>query len=205
MLHCEILNRLRHEKPENHRGTKKFEFRKSPIYIVSTSDPKARSVELPPRNVLESRPAAPGTEVSPTIQGRGTMFSNIESSNENASSTAMYPRSLAVETFTGNDTNQPYNMTSLTQVVDNNTTVLPQGSITLALEEEQLLDFEQCRRWLQDFPALARYAKVQGVYRSNSTLLLLSILVVIWDWIPEDPACAFIGYVYSENLCQESL
>ena len=73
----------------------------------------------------------------------------------------MYPRSLAVKTFMGNE---PYNMTALTQVVDDNTTVLPQVLITLALEEEQLLDSEQCRWWLQNFHALARYAKVQGVY-----------------------------------------
>lgn len=51
MLHCEILNRLRHEKPEEYRNTKHFEFRKSPIHVISTNNPNARSVELAPRVV----------------------------------------------------------------------------------------------------------------------------------------------------------
>jgi hypothetical protein len=75
--------------------------------------------------------------------------------------------------------------------------------ISLALEEEQLLDFDQCKRWLQDFPALANHATVQAVYRSNSTLLILSVPVAIWDWLPDNPACAFIGYVHSQNLLCE--
>jgi hypothetical protein len=94
----------------------------------------------------------------------------------------------------------PYTVGSLTKVLENGDNVLPQVLISLALEEEQLLDFEQCRRWLQDFPALAKYAAVQGIYRSNSTLLILSLPVPIWDWVPDDPACAFIGYVHSRNL-----
>jgi hypothetical protein len=94
----------------------------------------------------------------------------------------------------------PYTEGSLTKVLDNGDNVLPQVLITLALEEEQLLDLEQCRRWLQDFPALAKYATVQGIYRSNSTVLVLSLPVPIWDWIPDDPACSFIGYVHSRNL-----
>jgi hypothetical protein len=44
---------------------------------------------------------------------------------------------------------------------------------------------------------------VQGVYKSNSTLLILSIPVVIWDWLPDDPACMFIGYVHSKDLLPE--
>jgi hypothetical protein len=79
-------------------------------------------------------------------------------------------------------------------------TAIPHVLISIAIEEDQSLDFEQCRRWLQQFPALATYAKVQGVYRSNSTLLLLSLPVVIWDWLPDDNACAFIAYVHSSNL-----
>jgi hypothetical protein len=65
-------------------------------------------------------------------------------------------------------------MASLTKVLDDGHTSLPQVLLSLVLEEDQVLDFDRCRKWLQDFPALAKYATVQGVYKSNSTLLILS-------------------------------
>jgi hypothetical protein len=61
MLHCEILNRLRHEKPEKYRNNKSFEFRKSPIHVLSTNDPKARSIELSPR-IQPTESSLSGTE-----------------------------------------------------------------------------------------------------------------------------------------------
>jgi hypothetical protein len=46
MLHCEVMNRLRHEKLERQEKGRKFEGRKTLIHVISTKDPKARSVEL---------------------------------------------------------------------------------------------------------------------------------------------------------------
>jgi hypothetical protein len=98
--------------------------------------------------------------------------------------------------------NDLYTMNSLTRVLDNGDTALPEVLIPLRLEEQQL-DFAECRRWLQDYPVLAKYARVQGIYKSNSTLLILSVPVAVWDWLPDDPACSFIGYVHSRNIFDE--
>jgi hypothetical protein len=98
------------------------------------------------------------------------------------------------------DQNELYSMASLAKVLGDGHTPLPQVLLSLALAEDPVLDFDCCRKWLQDFPALAKYATVQGVYKSNSTLLILSIPIIIWDWLPEDPACTFIGYIYSKKL-----
>jgi len=209
MLHCEILNRLRHEKPEKYRNTKNFEYRKSPIHVLSTNDAKARSVELSASRSRLVQIHAPA--LSPNTQPpgvRGAMASKIdlyESENDNDDDEDGIQddgesRAIVEQQATVAEVQDLYTMGSLTKVLDNGDNVLPQVLITLALEEEQLLDFEQCRRWLQDFPALAKYATVQGIYRSNSTLLILSLPVPIWDWIPDDPACSFIGYVHSQNL-----
>jgi hypothetical protein len=208
MLHCEILNRLRHEKPEKYRNTKNFEYRKSPIHVLSTNDPKARSVEL---SAARSRPAQiQATGPSPNTQPpgvRGAMASKIGSygsdDDEDDIQDDGESRAIVEQQASLAEVQDPYTAGSLTKVLENGDNVLPQVLITLALEEEQLLDFEQCRRWLQDFPALAKYATVQGIYRSNSTLLVLSLPVPIWDWIPDDPACSFIGYVHSRNLLHE--
>jgi hypothetical protein len=210
MLHCEILNRLRHEKPEKYRNAKNFEYRKSPIHVLSTNDPKARSVELSaarPRPVQIQEAPAPSPNTRPPGV-RGAMASKIDlygsdeddDDDEDDIQDDSESRAIVEQQASVAEAQDPYTEGSLTKVLDNGDNVLPQVLITLALEEEQLLDLEQCRRWLQDFPALAKYATVQGIYRSNSTVLVLSLPVPIWDWIPDDPACSFIGYVHSRNL-----
>ena len=79
----------------------------------------------------------------------------------------------------------------------------PHVLITLALEEDQKLDVHAWEQWLNAFPAMAKYAKVQGVFKSHSTLLLVSIPVSIWDVLPEDPATSFVAFIRSDNLIKE--
>jgi hypothetical protein len=154
MLHCEILNRLRHEKPEKYRNTKFFEYRKSPIHVLSTNDAKARSVEL---SASRSRPVqihAPAPSPNTRPPGvRGAMASKIdlyESENDNDDEDSIQDdgesRAIVEQQATVAEVQDPYTVGSLTKVLDNGDNVLPQVLITLALEEEQLLDFEQCRR-----------------------------------------------------------
>jgi hypothetical protein len=193
MLHCEVLNRLRHEKPERRGRMKKFECRRTPVHILSTRNSKAGSVELCPRRKVEELPSMDsespeGKEQVRNGKGQDTGM-NLPDTNPADSQNTTGP--------VGSD---DYDPNSLTKVLNDGMTALPHVLISIAIEEDQSLDFEQCRRWLQQFPALATYAKVQGVYRSNSTLLLLSLPVVIWDWLPDDNACAFIAYVHSSNL-----
>jgi hypothetical protein len=89
-------------------------------------------------------------------------------------------------------------LTSLTPTGD---LTVPHVLISVALEESQeSLDLESWRRWLTGFPALVKYARIQGAYKSYSTLLILALPVMIWDMLPENPACCFIGYVTSENM-----
>ena len=106
----------------------------------------------------------------------------------------------AFPALSSGDQNELYSMASRAKVLGDGHTPLPQVLLSLALAEDPVLDIDRCRKWLQDFPALAMYATVQGVYQSNSTLLILSIPIIIWDWLPEDPACTFIGYIYSKKL-----
>jgi hypothetical protein len=202
MLHCEILQRLRHEKPERYRNTDKFEYRKSPIHVLSTNDRHARSVELCPRKLP---PRLPGDIIAAAAEvpsARGASISksarNIELGNDGSSVDA----ALSENANSANQTGDLYDIDSLAKIHDNGDTVLPHVLITLALEDDpgSTLEFEPWKRWLQQNPALIKYAKVQGVYKSNSTFMLLSVPVLVWDWIPNDPACVFIGYVHSDNL-----
>lgn len=80
----------------------------------------------------------------------------------------------------------------------------PHVMISLALEDDQRLDLNAWEQWLASFPALAKYVKVQGVFKSHSTLLLLSMPVTLWDLLPDDQACSFVAFIRSNNLIKKS-
>ena len=77
---------------------------------------------------------------------------------------------------------------------------VPHVMISLALEGDQQLDVNAWESWLAAFPAIAKYVKVQGVFKSHSTLVLLSLPVMVWDLLPENLACNFIAFIRSNNL-----
>ncbi|EFX02681.1 homeobox domain containing protein [Grosmannia clavigera kw1407] len=79
----------------------------------------------------------------------------------------------------------------------------PHVMISLALEDDQDLDLNAWEQWLGSFPALAKYVKVQGIFKSHSTLLLLSVPVMVWDLLPENRACSFVAFIRSNNLLKE--
>ncbi|KAN0112404.1 hypothetical protein V8E51_005355 [Hyaloscypha variabilis] len=77
----------------------------------------------------------------------------------------------------------------------------PHALISLALEESQPdLDVKKTARWLESIPLLAKWAKVEGVYQSYSTLLILSVPVPVWNMLPDNPACLSAGYATSPNI-----
>ena len=173
MLHSELLSRLKHEKPEV-IGTQRIERRRTPIYIVTTSNLKACSIQMS-RMIPEAQCHAKGEKI--IIPSQCHQPSSPPSATE---------------------------VDSLTESLPNGQLTVPHVLISLALEEDQLLDAEACSEWLSAFPALAKYAKVQSVFKSYSTLLLVSVPVMIWDLLPEDSASSFIGYVCSDNLLRIS-
>lgn len=77
---------------------------------------------------------------------------------------------------------------------------VPHVMISLALEGEQNLNVDDWEHWLSTIPALAKYVKVQGVFKSHSTLILASMPVMIWDMLPDHRACNFIAFIRSNNL-----
>lgn len=79
----------------------------------------------------------------------------------------------------------------------------PKVLITVALEEEQWLQTGSFVEWLKAVPALAKFARVEGVYHSDSTLMIASIPVAVWDVLPKTPALGFIGFVRSYNVLSE--
>jgi hypothetical protein len=199
MLHSEVLHVLKQRRKEKCRNGRKMEWRSTPVHISNTRNPKDTSIELCKRSlvVLENKSSDNSTSgkdlTQPSQNTALTTYHNLMSmSGESLQEESMQP---------GQEIQHAPN--NLGDVGPEQTPKLkgPHMLVSVALEEDQQLpDSEAVSRWICAFPALAKHVSVHGVYKSFSTVLILSIPVVIWNMMPDDPACQPISYVTSKNL-----
>ncbi|KAK3313434.1 hypothetical protein B0H66DRAFT_482999 [Apodospora peruviana] len=178
MLHAEVLARLKHPRPILING-KHFEARTTPVHFMMTSNHKAPSIEIGRLVPNSRRPPSPLRELG--FHSHATSRPRaIE--GRNAAQTLGSHSDVMIPVASEPNENEPHVM------------------ISLALEDDQRLDLNSWEEWLSQFPAIAKHVKVQGVFKSHSTLLLLSLPVMVWDLLPDDPACAFVAFIRSNNL-----
>jgi hypothetical protein len=176
MLHTEILFILKQKRPERGMDGRRWELCSTPVHFVCTGDPKALGIEI-----ASLRSVAKNDQDE--IQPNPTTYVDAMELDDDISS-----------------------RNPLTAIHPNGDYKIPHVLISIALEEDQeSLDALSCRRWLLNFPALVKYATVEGVYRGFSTLVTLSLPVMIWDLLPDHHACSFIGYVISPNRYRQYL
>ena len=190
MLHAEVLARLKHPRPIMING-KYFEARSTPVHFMMTSDHKAPSIEFSRVRSCESPPPPQSLQPSLGSQTRRPATPVFD---------PVFMDSSSDEAAVGTPESTSAVMASGVSEPNENT---PHVMISLALEEDQRLDLNAWEGWLASFPALAKYVKVQGVFKSHSNLLLLSMPVMIWDLLPEDQATSFVAFIRSNNLAME--
>jgi hypothetical protein len=193
MLHNKVLARIKYWKPRYNAGASPDprdlwrEKRKTPVYILLASDVKQRSVELAPlRPSNSSRPAS--IVVPPPFPSDGSFTS--------------LPGSFVTSDPDSMDLGS--SQSSLSSVWPDPQFKCPKVLITVALEEDQWLHSGSFAEWLLSVPALVKFAQVEGVYHSDSTLVILSLPIAIWDLLPKNPALGVIGFVRSRNFVIES-
>jgi hypothetical protein len=60
--------------------------------------------------------------------------------------------------------------------------------------------------WLKNVPdGVKDVISIQGLYKSCSTLVLISIPLILWDFLPANKAYSFVGFVNSPNLAHHLL
>ncbi|PVH82437.1 hypothetical protein DL98DRAFT_513879 [Cadophora sp. DSE1049] len=184
MLHNKVLSVLKHERPERMQNGKrrKIECRRTPIHMVATADPTLPSIELGRRTPRRERIQ----ETSPSAQ----VSSSQPTNGENGSPYVPRPSTSRKDGYQREYVND----------IQGAEYEVPRVIISLALEKHQKLSSESCQKWLASCPTLVKYAKVEAVYNSFSALVLLSIPVFIWNLLPENAACSFVGYVTSSNF-----
>ena len=185
MLHMRVLASMKHWKPRSSR-TSNDERRKTPIHSLLTNQGHSRSIQLMPLQLklpfLTELPGSPAETPSSQSPGSDSGSPGVDDGMDLDSS-----------------------QSSTSHVRSDPTFRAPKVLISLSLEEDQWLSSNAWAEWLAYIPAKVETACVEGVYRSYSTLVLLSLPVATWDMLPNDPAVNFIGFVRSENLLQNAL
>ena len=183
-LHSEVLARIKHWKPR-YASNENCERRNTPVYVLIANEGKPRSIELTPLKRYEmskSDAQLSGPLHTPSDSDEDVEMCEMPDAN-------IMPSSHLSDSLTAVCPEDRY----------------PKVIISVALEEDQVLHTRDWCEWLKSVPAIVKFARVQGIYESDSTLVIMTIPVVIWDLIPADPAIAFLGFVKSENLlsCSE--
>jgi hypothetical protein len=74
----------------------------------------------------------------------------------------------------------------------------PQVLLAIRLDDDKF-DFQAWTEWVRNAPPGAKGIRIDGTYDSFSTLVLLRMPVAVWDFLPENSAYTFVGFVTSGN------
>ncbi|KAK3167553.1 hypothetical protein OEA41_010680 [Lepraria neglecta] len=173
MLHNKVLSRIKYWKPR-FGASGDHERRKTPIYMILANEGKQRSIELKP---LPSQ-----FDLAAELPSSLTQVSSSNSST--------YPELPGSDNEIAPDSSHS----------DLENQCSPKVLISVALEEDQWLLTSAWADWLRSIPAIVKDAHVEGVLKSNSVLILMSISVAVWNLLPKDPAITFVGFVKSWGL-----
>ncbi|KAL8721476.1 MAG: hypothetical protein Q9225_001855 [Loekoesia sp. 1 TL-2023] len=179
-LYGKILDRAKNSWNPRYERDATYERRRTPVHIHLADRSKQRCIVLTP---FPSPSLSTGLALSPTS-------SNIQSST---------PSTIPSGDIEMSDPSSS-SQSSLSELWFETQLSLPKVLISVALKEGQALRPEDWIDWLKSVPAAAECVRTEGVYKSDSTLLLLSLPVAIWDMLPKDPAISFIAFIRSYNI-----
>jgi hypothetical protein len=145
--------------------------RKTPIHSIICETIPRRSIILGPLPTLSSS-SSPASDLS-TPGSSATSLPPLDTSNGNARK----KRKRSVEDSEGKH---------------------PQVLVAVRLDDAKV-EFRAWIDWIRSAPPEARDIRIEGVYDSLSTLVLLRMPVALWNLLPENPAYSFVAFVTSRN------
>ncbi|KAL2072072.1 hypothetical protein VTL71DRAFT_11415 [Oculimacula yallundae] len=191
-LHTKILTRLKCWTPsfvkdekgkrrEDHAGRLLFERqpRRTPIYSIICETEPRRSVILAPLKLFtpEANEASLGSNYATTRTGKA-------SASESSLQEHFEPLDQVRKRKRAADEGFEY----------------PQVLLAIRLDRQEL-DIEAWKECLlRQLPPEAKDIKIEGIYGSFSTLLLLRLPLEVWDLLPQNHAYSFVGFVTTENM-----
>lgn len=209
MLYSEVFRVVMQRRKEKCSNGERLEWRSTPMHISNSKHPREIPIELCKRSLIDvadfsgSRSAEPIDDLLSDVNYvASSTYLDLMSLSCKALDERLNPeidrtRSPDTDSTSPNspDEEPPECMQTLK---------VPHMLISVELDQDHSLpSSEACRRWISSFPSLAKHVKVDGVYQGYSTVLILSIPIVIWNTLPNHPACRPITYVTSRNLLQD--
>ncbi|KAI4101664.1 MAG: hypothetical protein LQ345_007406, partial [Seirophora villosa] len=173
-LHDKILARAKFSWNPRYASDGTHERRRTPIHLDLSEQARHRCIELSPLPIPPSAPSSP------------SLGDTLNAPSSAASTPASNTGELSPDS--------KFSQSSLSEVFPDPTFKSPKVLISIALAEEQNLRAEEWMIWLRSIPAVASSVHVEGVFESNSTLLLLSLPIAVWDMLPETAAISFIAF-----------
>ncbi|KAI9785422.1 MAG: hypothetical protein M1816_000437 [Peltula sp. TS41687] len=73
-------------------------------------------------------------------------------------------------------------------------------TISIQFKSGQLDNPGDFAHWLRDIPLLAESVDLISMQQSHSMIVIFALPVAVWDLLPDNPACSFIGFTTSANL-----
>ena len=189
-LHARVLNRLKCWTPsfvknqdgrfsQDEAGRLKHEIqpRRTPIYGILCETNPRRSIALGP--LKESAPLSNGFKQSSS----STSFaSNSSEARLSATPSEAGPNARKRKRCIGEEPECPQILLA----------------IRLDKHELDISAWKECL--LRQLPSEAKDIKIEGIYGSFSTLLLLRVPVIVWNLLPQNPAYTFVGFITSQNM-----
>ena len=149
--------------------------RRTPIYYPISNEQKRRKILLAPLPPKESGSTTPVTSLEVTGETSLQIDSSVDDEEVNKFSNSTR--------FSNSQNTQLYPMVLLSIRVDSDN-----------------LETQTWREWIRDVPTEATNITIQGIYRSCSILLLLTMPIETWTLLPDNAAYSFVGFVTSSNL-----
>lgn len=184
LLHNKVLSRVKSWNPRFASSARHHEMRTTPIYIVISNENRPRSIELEPLRLRRPKDDSTSDE-SLASSIRGSAFSSLSISADQTSTSEAASKS---------------SNSSLDEVWPDDNFDSPKVVVSVALEEEQSLSPQHWIDWFRSIPAVVKYVNIEGVYKSESTLLIITLPIAIWNLVPANPAISFLGFSKSRNL-----
>jgi hypothetical protein len=227
-LHNRVINSLKNWKPsllrdengnvwtdENGRAKYKYHKRRTPVYYFLTNESPYRSIILAPLPPKLSH--ASGTSNNRALDLDSWVVGD-ETRLEGCKPPSLTEKPYSTAERQAPTSNEPVHSGHAFQVSSSTQSTTASGSsrpaealrvlLSVRLEEDFFNDDDDeddgkkiriwCN-WLKAIPEGAQNIFIEGVYKSCSTLVILSLPIAIWDPLPDNAAYSFIGFVKPPN------
>lgn len=189
---CRVANWMPHGR----------ELQKPPLHVVLTQNKQLpQSIHLSPLCLPFSGHSSPAISSSNHRSSPQGLPEPDLSERDPLSNSTCSNQSSHSEPFRQNSSHSPPSLPS------SDRGHYPRIALTIRLKETlsaSELSEDLFADWLRMMPVLAEHVKVEAGFASFSTLLVISVPVAIWCYIPDHIAIAVIGLITSTDLVSET-